>query len=73
MERLNRQKHCHLALRAGIIGQHLGGLSNGKISRSLQVSVSSFYLCIQHKSDQENQTFLNITDKNCFEMHQSIP
>lgn len=28
MERLNRQKHCHLELRAAIIGQHLGGLSN---------------------------------------------
>lgn len=39
MERLNRRKHCHLELRAGIVGQHLAGSSNGNIARSLDVSV----------------------------------
>lgn len=42
MERLNRQKHCHLALRAGIVAQHMAGSSNVSISRSLDVSVSLF-------------------------------
>ncbi len=40
MERLNREKHLSLTQRAGIIGQHIGGLSNGHIARSLNVSVS---------------------------------
>lgn len=44
MERVSRQKHCHLALRAGIVAQHLGGLSNGSIARSLDVSVSLFVI-----------------------------
>lgn len=38
MDRVNRQKHCHLALRGAIVGQHLGGLSNSEISRSLNVN-----------------------------------
>lgn len=39
MERLNRQKHLSLTQRAAIVGQHIGGLSNGHIARSMNVSV----------------------------------
>ncbi len=61
MERVNRQKHCHLALRAGIIGQHLGGLSNGQTSRSLNVSVN---YCINNAmQDKELRYFLTYQTK----------
>ncbi|KAJ6646540.1 Transposable element Tcb2 transposase [Pseudolycoriella hygida] len=38
MERPNRQKHLSLSQRGAIIGQHMGGLSNGAIAKSLNVS-----------------------------------
>lgn len=41
MQRANRQKHLTMAQRGGIVGQHLGGLSNGHIARTLNVSVNS--------------------------------
>lgn len=43
MIRLNRRKHLTVPQRGAIIGQHFGGLSNGQISRSLNVSVSAAY------------------------------
>lgn len=46
MIRINRRKHLRIPQRGAIIGQHLGGLSNGQISRSLNVSVSATYKLI---------------------------
>ncbi|KAJ6642725.1 Transposable element Tcb2 transposase [Pseudolycoriella hygida] len=41
MERINRQKHLSLMQRSAIIGQHIAGLSNGQISRSLNRATAS--------------------------------
>lgn len=43
MERLNRQKHLTVAQRGGIIGSHLGGLSNTRIANTLNISVNHFH------------------------------
>lgn len=42
MNRATRQKHCPMALRGAIVGQHLAGKSYVKIAQSLNVSVKYF-------------------------------
>ncbi|KAJ6642598.1 Transposable element Tcb2 transposase [Pseudolycoriella hygida] len=53
MERPNRQKHLSVAQRGAIIGQHMGGLSNAAIARSLNVSDN----CSFHRSRYTRQWF----------------